>query len=86
MRLDRFLSVARLFKSRSLAAEAISSSMVFVDNVPAKPAKEVKPGQMITIDTPLFYKKIKLLSLPPKNMSRKEASSLYTLIEERTKD
>ncbi|HBC46756.1 MAG TPA: RNA-binding protein, partial [candidate division Zixibacteria bacterium] len=32
MRLDRFLSVAKIFKSRSLAALAIDSSMVFIDS------------------------------------------------------
>ena len=86
MRLDRFLSVARLFKSRSLAAEAIASSMVFIDGMPAKPAKEVMAGHIITIDTPRIYKKIKLLSLPPKNMSKGEASSLYDILGERIKD
>ena len=86
MRLDRFLSVARLFKSRSLAAEAIASSMVYVDDMLSKPAKEVGPGNVIIIDTPRFYKKIKLLSLPPKNFSKREASSLYNLLEERIKD
>ena len=86
MRLDRFLSVARLFKSRSLAAEAIASSMVYVDNLPAKPAKDVKAGQIIIIDTPRFYRKIKLLSLPYKNMSKGEAASLYDIIEEHIKD
>jgi ribosome-associated heat shock protein Hsp15 len=86
MRLDRFLSVARLFKSRSLAAEAIASSMVYIDNMPVKAAKEIRPGNIIIIDTPRFYKKIKLLSLPPKNMSKGEASALYDILEERVKD
>jgi ribosome-associated heat shock protein Hsp15 len=86
MRLDRFLSVVRIFKSRSLAAEAISSSMVFIDSLPAKPAKEIKPGIIIEIDTPRFFMKIEVLSLPGGNVSRKEASSLYRLLEERRKD
>jgi ribosomal 50S subunit-recycling heat shock protein len=86
MRLDRFLSVAKIFKSRSLAAEAISSSMVLIDNIPAKPAKEIKLGTIIEIDTPRFYKKIEVVSLPAGNVSRKDASSLYTVREERDKD
>ncbi len=86
MRLDRFLSVARLFKSRSLAAEAIDALMVYVNDMPAKAAKEIRPGFIITLDTPRFFKKIKLLSLPPKNMGKGEASSLYEILEERTKD
>ncbi len=86
MRLDKFLSAARIFKSRSLASEAISSSMVFVNNLPAKSSREVGPGIFIEIDTPLYYKKIEVISLPPKNMSKKEAITLYRLIEERIKD
>ena len=86
MRLDRFLSVAKIFKSRSLAAEAISSAMVYIDNAPAKSAKEIKLGAIIEIDTPRFYKKIEVVSLPTGNISRKEASSLYVVREERDKD
>ena len=86
MRLDRYLSVARIFKSRSLASEAISSSMVFIEGLPAKSAKEIKPGAIIEIDSPRFYMKIEALSMPSGNISRKEASSLYKLLEERKKD
>jgi ribosome-associated heat shock protein Hsp15 len=86
MRLDSYLSVAKIFKSRSLAAEAIASSMVFIDNMPAKPAKEIRPGTLIEIDTPRFYKKIEVLLLPSGNISRKEASSLYRVVAEREKD
>jgi ribosome-associated heat shock protein Hsp15 len=86
MRLDRYLSVARIFKSRSLAAEAISSLMVFVDSMPAKPAKEIRPGSIIELDTPRFYKKIEVLLLPDGNVGRKEAIALYKLLEEREKD
>ena len=86
MRLDRYLSVAKIFKSRSLAAEAISESMVYVDGLVAKAAREIKPGQKIEIDTPRFYKKIEVSFLPQGNVSRKEASSLYKLLEERIKD
>jgi ribosome-associated heat shock protein Hsp15 len=86
MRLDRFLSVARIFKSRSMAAEAIQASMVFIDSIVAKPAKEIRLGQIIEIDTPRFYKKLEVLSLPAGNINKKDALSLYKLIEERIKD
>jgi ribosomal 50S subunit-recycling heat shock protein len=86
MRLDRFLSVARIFKSRSLASEAIQASMVFIDSLAARPAKEIRPGQKIEIDTPRFYKKIEVLSLPAGNVSKKDVTTLYKLLEERIKD
>lgn len=86
MRLDKFLSAARIFKSRSLASEAISSSMVFIDNMPAKPSREVRPGMFVEIDTPGYYRKIEVVSMPPRNMSKQEAASLYRQIEERIKE
>lgn len=86
MRLDKFLSAARIFKSRSLANEAITSSMVFIGNLPAKSSRDVAPGLIIEIDTPRAYRKIEILSLPSRNMSKKDAISLYRLTEERIKD
>jgi len=86
MRLDKFLSVARIFKSRSLGGEAASSNMIFLNGLPAKPSKEIKTGSIIEIDTPLFYKKLEVLVIPPKNFSKKDASTLYRIIEEREKD
>ena len=86
MRLDKFLSVARIFKSRSLAGEAASSSMIFLDGFPAKPSKEIKPGCIIEIDTPLFYKKIEVLDIPSGNVAKKDALTLFKLLDERKKD
>lgn len=86
MRLDKFLSVARVFKSRSLAGEAASASMIFVDGLPAKPSKEIKPGCVIEIDTPLYYKKIEVLAVPSGNLARKETSNLARLLDERKKE
>jgi ribosome-associated heat shock protein Hsp15 len=86
MRLDSFLAASRIFKTRSLAAEAISSSMVIVENKLAKPSKKIIPQMIIEVDTPRFYKKVQVMSLPPKNMKKALASSLYRLLEERIKD
>jgi ribosomal 50S subunit-recycling heat shock protein len=60
--------------------------MVFIDGAPAKPSKEVRPGAIIEVDTPRFYKKIEVLLLPRGNVAKKEALELFRLLEERTKD
>lgn len=86
MRLDKYLSVARIFKSRSLAGEAASSNMVFVDGLPARPSKEIKPGSIIEIDTPLFYKKIEVLAVSSGNVNKKMASEMFAILGERKKD
>ena len=86
MRLDKFLSIIKIFKSRSLGAEAISASMVMINNQPAKASKEIQAGSIIEIETPRFYKKLKVLSLPPHNISRAQTASLFQLLDERIKD
>jgi len=85
MRLDRFLSAARIFKSRTLAGEAISASMVYVDGVTAKASKEVKPGSIIEIDMLTFYKKIEVREIPSRNLPKSKAHTLYEVLQERAK-
>ena len=49
IRLDKWLWAARFYKTRSLASEEISKGRVNVNNMPAKPAREVGPGDKIAI-------------------------------------
>jgi ribosome-associated heat shock protein Hsp15 len=47
MRLDLWLWSTRVFKTRSNAVEAIRSGEVTVNEAPSKPAREVRPGDLI---------------------------------------
>lgn len=49
MRLDKWLWVARFFKTRSLASEAVDGGMVKLNGTPAKPAKDLKIGDRLDI-------------------------------------
>lgn len=49
MRLDKWLWAARFFKTRSLAAEAIDRERVRVNDLPAKPAKELRVGDRVAL-------------------------------------
>ena len=86
MRLDKFLSYARVLKTRSLVKVAADEGMVFVNGHQAKPASPVRPDDIIEVDIPRFYKKIKVLALPYKNLKKSEASNLFELLEERRKE
>ncbi|HET9126290.1 MAG TPA: S4 domain-containing protein [Solirubrobacteraceae bacterium] len=44
MRLDKWLWTARLFKTRALAAEAVSGGRVHVNGAAVKPSREVRMG------------------------------------------
>ncbi|MBK8336584.1 MAG: RNA-binding S4 domain-containing protein [Sterolibacteriaceae bacterium] len=49
MRIDKWLWAARFFKTRSLASEAVDAGKVRINDLRAKPAKEVKPGDVLHI-------------------------------------
>jgi ribosomal 50S subunit-recycling heat shock protein len=86
MRLDIYLSAARVLKSRSLVKNAIDEGMVYLNNRKSKPASNINIGDIIEIDIPRFYKKVKVLAFPYKNMKKSEAVNLYELLEERKKE
>jgi ribosome-associated heat shock protein Hsp15 len=49
VRLDKWLWAARLYKTRSLAAEEIGKGRVTVNGQAAKAAREVKPGDRLDV-------------------------------------
>jgi ribosome-associated heat shock protein Hsp15 len=49
MRLDKWLWAARFYKTRSLAADEVGKGRVQVNGAPAKPAREIGPGDRIGI-------------------------------------
>jgi ribosome-associated heat shock protein Hsp15 len=49
IRLDKWLWAARFYKTRSLAADEVGKGRVLVNDQPAKPAREVKLNDLITV-------------------------------------
>lgn len=82
MRLDKFLKVSRIIKRRTVANEVCDMARVFVNDNPAKPAKQLKEGDIISIEYKTKTLKAKVLKIPQSNVSVNEASSLYEIIEE----
>ena len=80
MRLDKVLKVSRLIKRRTVANEVSDTGRVLINNNPAKPAKQVKENDIITIEYANRTVKAKILKVPDGNVSVQEASSLYELI------
>ncbi len=58
VRLDSYLWAIRLYKSRSLASEAIKNNKVKLNDEPVKAAHLVKIGERYTISYPAGVKKI----------------------------
>jgi ribosome-associated heat shock protein Hsp15 len=49
MRIDKWLWAARFFKTRSLATDAIDRDRVRINGQAIKPAREVKPGDLVSV-------------------------------------
>ena len=81
MRLDKFLKVSRLIKRRTVANEVSDMGRVLVNDNTAKPAKQLKENDIITIEYANRKVKAKILKIPSGNVSIQEASTLYEIIE-----
>ncbi len=83
MRLDKFLKVSRLIKRRTVANEISDMGRVLVNGSCAKPAKQIKENDIITIEYANRIVKAKILKIPTGNVSVQEAPLLYELISGR---
>jgi ribosome-associated heat shock protein Hsp15 len=78
MRLDVWLDVACLFKTRSEAQKACRLGKVQVNGVAAKPHREVKPGDQLIIARPLGRRQlITVAGLAETHLAKAEARQLY---------
>jgi len=82
MRIDMFLKTIGMFKSRQAAKQACDEGLVMLNGIKAKPSKEIKPGDVIVLNLKFRKKVIKVLSIPPKNLSRKDRDKYFQLLED----
>ena len=82
MRLDKFLKVSRLIKRRTVAKDIADKARIFVNDNPAKPAKELKVGDKITIEYLNRSVIVEVLKIPTGNVAVQEAKELYSLLDE----
>lgn len=81
MRLDKFLKVSRLIKRRTVANSISELGRVLVNDNVAKPAKQLKVGDIITIEYANKTVSAKVLQIPEGNVSVQMAETLYEIIE-----
>jgi ribosomal 50S subunit-recycling heat shock protein len=85
MRLDSFLSDSRLIKRRTQAKKACENKIVLVDGMVAKPSKEVKAGQIITINFTSKTLEVEILEIPSRSVRKDEAKNFYRVVREEVK-
>lgn len=55
-RIDKWLWAARIFKTRTIAAEACKKGRISINGAQAKPARMIKPGDIINVKkSPITY-------------------------------
>lgn len=87
IRLDKWLWQARFFKSRGLAAEAVTSGAVRVNSVRVtKPATPLRPGDGLSFAQGARVRVIRVLALGERRGPAPEARLLYRDLEEQPAD
>ncbi len=71
IRIDKWLWAVRLFKTRSLAAEACKKGKVLVKGSPAKPSRNIKIGDIIQVKRPPVLYSFEVLALSENRMNAK---------------
>lgn len=73
--------MSRLIKRRTVANEVSEMGRVLVNDTPAKPAKQLKEGDVIQIEYANRNVCAKVLRIPANNVSVQEAPTLYEIVE-----
>lgn len=84
MRLDKYLKTSRLIKRRTVAKDVADADRVLVNDLPAKPSKEIKIGDIITIEFGTKIVKVKVISLEV-SVKKADATLMYEFISEEKK-
>jgi ribosome-associated heat shock protein Hsp15 len=77
LRIDKWLWAARFYKTRSLAGEEIDKGRVRVNDVQAKPAKEVKAGDVVAMRSAIGVRTVTVLGVSGQRGGAPAAALLF---------
>lgn len=76
-RIDRWLFGVRLFKSRSLAAQAVTGGKVHINGDRVKPSRELRPGDLVTFVRGAVEFECTVAAIPARRGPATEAAQCY---------
>lgn len=76
-RIDKWLWAARIFKTRSIAADACKNGRVTVNNVNVKPSHMVKVGETVCVRKPPITYSFKILKTIEQRVGAKLIPEIY---------
>lgn len=71
VRIDKWLWATRVFKTRTIAADACKKGRVMINNVTVKPSRMIKVGEVIQVRKPPVTFSFKVLALSESRMGAK---------------
>ncbi len=77
-RLDKWLWAVRVFKTRSLAIDACRAGSVTVNDLPAKPARDVRPGERVAVKQGLMLRTFQVVAVPRSRVGPKLVGTFCT--------
>ena len=77
VRIDKWLWVARFFKTRQLSIDAINAGRVEVNGERVKPSKSIKPGDRLLLRKPPVAYQLIVTAIAEKRGSAAVAKTLY---------
>ncbi len=82
LRIDKWLWAARFFKTRALAADAVESGKVTMNEARLKPAKAIGAGDRLVIRLGQYHFDVEVLALSGRRGPAPEAQKLYRETDE----
>ncbi len=76
-RVDKWLWAVRLFKTRPLATEACREGKVSVGDLVAKPARAVRPGEIVTVRQGAIRRTLRVVAAPPSRVGAVRLPEFY---------
>jgi ribosome-associated heat shock protein Hsp15 len=76
-RIDKWLWAARFFKTRTLATEAVERGRVRLNDERCKPARSLKPGDLLDIDNGSTQWQVRVVGLSDQRGPAPVARQLY---------
>ena len=76
-RIDKWLWAARIFKTRTIAADACKNGRVAVDGVNVKPSRMVKEGETVSVRKPPVTFSFKILKTIEQRVGAKLLPEIY---------
>ena len=76
-RIDKWLWAVRIFKTRTIAAEACKKGRISINGAQAKPARMVKPDDVVSVRKPPVTYSFKVLSCIEQRVGAKLIPQVY---------